>query len=63
MSEGIGRTEMEKMMKHLIENQEFLEAAMKPLAQLLYAKHKALVDAGFTREEALVIIQTRGLNA
>lgn len=57
------RSDMEQAMKILLENQEFLEASMKPLAQLLRCKMTALVEAGFTREEALELIKARGLNA
>jgi len=57
------RTEMEANMRLLLDNQEFLEAAMKPLGQLMFSKLMSLIDAGFTREEAMDLIKSRGLNA
>ena len=59
----LNRNEMEKTIKELVDNQEFLESAMKLLAELLYAKLDAMVKAGFSRQEALDIIKIRGFNA
>lgn len=57
------RKEMEENVRTLIDNQEFLEASMKPLAELMQAKAKALEEAGFSREEAIELLKARGLNA
>lgn len=63
MSKEFDRSAMEKHLKILLENQEFLEAAMVPIAQMLKSKLDALVQAGFTRQEAMEIIKARGLDA
>ena len=57
------RQNLQRTIKALVENQELLEASMKPMAQLLKAKLDALITAGFTREEAMEIIKARGLEA
>ncbi len=64
MSESsINREHLEEMLRLLVNNQELLEATMKPLAQLLHSKYAALIQAGFTKEQALEIIKYRGINA
>ena len=57
------RSEMEANMNVLLDNQEFLEASMKPLAELMHSKLLALIEAGFSREEAMELLKQRGLNA
>lgn len=54
---------MEEVMKNVLDNQEFLEASMKPIAEMMYCKLKALIAAGFSRPEAMDLIKERGLNA
>jgi len=64
MNENTGpldRQNLERLMKTLLDNQEMMEASMKPLAQLLYSKLSALTAAGFSREEAMELIKARGL--
>jgi len=63
MSEGMDREALEKTMKALLANQEVLEMAMKPIAQLTKVKLDSLVNAGFSRQEAMEIIKARGLEA
>ena len=62
MNEELNRSTMESALQMLVQNQELLEASMKPMAELLHAKLAALVAAGFRRDEALSIIMARGLN-
>lgn len=63
MDGDFNRQDMEKAMKFLLDNQEFLEASQNALAQITKAKLDALVSAGFTRTEAMEIIKARGLSA
>ena len=63
MSDPFNRKQMEEMLSLLLSHQEMLEASMKPLSELLFSKFRSLVEAGFTRDEAMEIIRTRGLNA
>jgi uncharacterized protein YjgD (DUF1641 family) len=63
MSEqSLNREHLEEMLRTIANNQELLEATMRPLAQLLNTKYVALIEAGFTMEQALEIIKFRGLN-
>jgi len=57
------RAHIEKSLKSVLDSQELLEATFKPLSQMLFQKYTALVEAGFSRDEALAIIKERGLNA
>jgi hypothetical protein len=61
--EGLKRPDLEKMLKNLVDHQETIEASMKPLSQLMFSKLSAMVEAGFTREEAMDMLKARGLNA
>jgi hypothetical protein len=63
MQNEFTRTDLEKILRNLVDNQEMLEASMKPIAELMHAKLTSLMVAGFTREEAMDLLKTRGLNA
>lgn len=63
MADKLDRAAMEEVMKNVLDNQEFLEASMKPIAEMMYCKLKALIAAGFSRPEAMDLIKERGLNA
>lgn len=55
------RSKLEKDIRALLAAQEVLEAAQAPLAKLLHQRFQCLQDAGFTAQQALEIIKTRGL--
>ena len=63
MPDEITRTDLEKILSNLVNNQEMLEASMKPIAQLMFAKLESLTAAGFSRAEAMELLKQRGLNA
>jgi len=63
MQNEFTRTDLEKILRNLVDNQEMLEASMKPIAQLMFAKLESLTAAGFSRAEAMDLLKQRGLNA
>lgn len=58
----VSREQIEATIKNIVDNQEMLEATFKPLAEMLFQKREALVNAGFTLEEAMQLIAARGLH-
>lgn len=59
MSEN--QADLQKNLKALVDGQELMEAAMKPIAEMMKVKYEALLKVGFTKEDALAILCARGV--
>lgn len=55
--------EKQMMLDEMIENAPFMISYFIQDAKLLFERRKALVEAGFTEQEALEIIKARGAQA
>jgi len=55
------RKELEETLRQLQGSQELVEDMIKPMAKLLHAKYEALIDTGFTKEQAFTIILHKGM--
>ena len=55
------RAEIEHAVGSLRRNQELLEMGIKPIAQMYFTRYKALLEAGFTEEQAFQLVLHRGM--
>jgi hypothetical protein len=55
------REQSEAVLNDLLANKELLEMGIKPIAGLYWARHVALMDAGFSEQQAFTIVLNRGL--
>lgn len=56
------RKDLENELKNFSANQEHYEMMMNNLSKMMFMRYKALIEVGFSEQQAFEIIKHRGLN-